>query len=671
MIPIGSAIVADSGDDRFMPKVGRMRSAGGKRTKSYLNRVLDQISAAGQNGFGTGGRAKQFTGSRIGRGNQVMQHRRAGHSFGPSYRRVVIKTRVVKLKAGGVGAASAHMRYLLREGVAQNNEPGQLYNAHSNEADGKALLERSEGDRHQFRFIVSAEDATELADQKPFVRDLMKTMESDLGTKLDWVAVDHFNTGQPHTHIVLRGKDDQGKDLVIARDYIAQGMRRRANEIVTLELGPQTERELIQKFQRQVDQERFTDLDRELVREAGEGGLVAPNKPVTSADRFKQAVRTRRLQHLVRLGLAQETSVGEWRLSPKLEPTLRRAGESGDIIKTMYRALKQSGLDAGASELAIYDPADPNAKIVTGQVIDRGLHDELNEGHYAVVDGADGRLHYVALDPKQDMDDLPIGAIVEVHPASRGMKPSDRVISGIAARNGGIYSPEQHQAHDPKASSEYVQAHVRRLEALRRANIVRRFEDGSWEIPDDYQTRVAKLVQDQARYPGQLVLLSAFSLDQQVTAEGATWLDRQLVGSEVIDLRGDRFGKAAEDALLRRQDNLVEHRLAERDGKTTRYQRNLLMLLQRKELLAAGERLASELKLDFVEALDGHRTSGVYKRPIHLTSGKFVIIEKSKEFTLVPWRPTLEHQRSKMIAGTVQGASVQFDSGKKWGMGIG
>ncbi|UJQ94136.1 DUF3363 domain-containing protein [Mariluticola halotolerans] len=662
--------MAESPDDRFTPKLGRIRRAGGKRTKSYLNRVLNQISAAGQNGFVIGVGSKQFTGTRIGRGNQVMQHRRVGHSFGPSYRRVVIKTRIVKLKGGGIGAASAHMRYLQREGVAQNNEPGQLYNANSNEADGKALLERSEGDRHQFRFILSAEGATELADLKPFVRDLMQTMEHDLSTKLDWVAVDHFNTGQPHTHIVVRGKDDQGKDLVIARDYIAQGMRRRASEIVTLELGPQTEHELIQKFQRQINQERFTDLDRELVREAGEGGLVAPDKTVTPADRFKQAFRMRRLHYLERLGLAQETHPGEWRLSPKLESTLRRASERGDIIKTLHRALKQAGLDAGASELAIYDPAYANAKIVTGQIVDRGLHDELKDGHYVVVDGADGRLHYVALDPKQDMDDLPVGTIVEVHPASKGVKPSDLAISEIAAGNGGIYSPVLHQAHDPKASSEYVQAHVRRLEALRRVSIVHRFEDGSWEIPDDYQTRVAKLVQDQARYPGQLVLLSAFSLDQQVTAEGATWLDRQLVGSEVIDLRGNRFGKTVEDALLRRQDHLVEQGLAEWDGKSTRYQRNLLMLLQRRELLSAGERLAAEMKLEFVEAHDGQHISGIYKRPVHLASGKFAIIEKSKEFTLVPWRPVLERQLGKTVAGIVKGPSVSFDFSKKKGIGI-
>ena len=80
-------------------------------------------------------------------------------------------------------AARAHLRYLQRDGITREGQPGELYDAASDEADGKAFLERSGGDRHQFRFIVSAEDGTELGDLKPFVRDLMRQMEHDLATQ--------------------------------------------------------------------------------------------------------------------------------------------------------------------------------------------------------------------------------------------------------------------------------------------------------------------------------------------------------------------------------------------------------------------------------------------------------------------------------------------------------
>ncbi len=441
-------------DNSFKPRLGRIRSRGNAKAKSYRNRVLHQISAAGESGFGLA-RASGFTGTRIGRGNDMLRRHRAGYRSGPASRRVVIKSRIVKMAGRGVGtglaAARAHLRYIQRDGVSKEHEPGRLYDA-GGDADGGAFLERSEGDRHQFRFIVSPEDAAELDDLKPFVRDLMRTMESDLGTRLDWVAVDHFNTSHPHTHIVLRGRDDQGKDLIIARDYIVHGMRRRASELLTLELGPQTEQEIRLKLERQVEQDRFTDLDRQLVRQVEDGVLDMRAGREAGNRQYRRNLQMGRLRVLEQRGLANEIAPGRWRLSPDLEETLRRAGERGDIIKTMHRGLKAARLDIGAADYSIFDPGDPRALTITGRIIDRGLHDELNDGHYIMVDAADGRVHYVTLDPRQDMEDLPLGAVVEVRPADKGIGPADRTIADVAGRNGGIYSPDLHRAHDTDAS---------------------------------------------------------------------------------------------------------------------------------------------------------------------------------------------------------------------------
>lgn len=660
-------------DDGFEPKLGRIRSRGSAKAKSYINRVLHQISAAGENGFGLA-KSRGFTGSRIGRGNDMLRRHRAGYQFGPSSRRVVIKSRIVKLAGRGVGsglgAARAHLSYIQRDGVSKAHEPGQLYDANKDDADGRAFLDRSEGDRHQFRFIVSPEDATELDDLKPFVRDLMRTMEDDLGTRLDWVAVDHFNTGHPHTHIVLRGRDDQDKDLVIARDYIAHGMRRRASELLTLELGPQTEQEIRRKLERQVDQDRFTDLDRQLVRQADGGVLDMRAEQASGEGRFRNTLQKGRLRILERRGLAEEVSPGRWQLAPNLEQTLRRVGERGDIIKTMHRGLKAAGLEVGASEYSIFDPGDARAQTLVGRVIDRGLHDELKDGHYITVDATGGRVHYVALDPRQDMADLPIGAIVEVQPAERGLGRADRAIAEIARRNGGVYSPEVHRELDRDASEEFVKAHIRRLEVLRRQNIVQRFADGSWEVPEDFEERVAGLAEKSSRYPTRVLTLSYLSLDAQVGEEGATWLDRQLVGKEPVELRGERFGAAASAAMRQREDHLIEQGLAERRDDGIRYRRNLLQYLRQREIAATGSRLATEYGLSFTETPDGARVEGVYRRSVHLASGKFAILEKSKEFTLVPWRPVVERQYGKMVSGAMRGSTVSFDFGRKKGIGI-
>jgi hypothetical protein len=219
-------------DDEFRIRLGRIGNRRGRKAISYVKRVGKIAQKAG---IGTTHRTSSFTGSRIGRGyaqGTVSASRRS-----PGQRRVVIKARIVRIKAGNAGAVRAHLRYVQRDGVTREGNPGELYDEGRDHVDGKAFAERGEGDRHQFRFIVAPEDSGEIADLKPFVRDLMRQMESDLGTRLDWVAADHFNTGHPHSHIVVRGKDDHESDLVIARDYIAHGMRARASELITRLMG--------------------------------------------------------------------------------------------------------------------------------------------------------------------------------------------------------------------------------------------------------------------------------------------------------------------------------------------------------------------------------------------------------------------------------------------------
>ncbi|MCP4083061.1 MAG: DUF3363 domain-containing protein, partial [Planctomycetaceae bacterium] len=103
--------------------------------------------------------------------------------------------------------------------------------------------------------------------------------------------------------------------------------------------------EVADKFRRQIDQDRFTGLDRELVQSAEGGFVETAIRPATPVDRFKHAMRMGRLRYLERQGLAREIGGGEWELSPKLEATLKRAGERGDIIKTMHRGMKQAGID--------------------------------------------------------------------------------------------------------------------------------------------------------------------------------------------------------------------------------------------------------------------------------------------------------------------------------------
>ena len=256
-------------DDRFRVRPGTPKQRG----EAFINKVLRQTNKAGAKLGKVVGKVGYRPGSRLGRGHVAARF--AGASLTPNARRVTIKARLVHLAKAGPRSTAAHLRYIEREGVDRQGGPGHVYGPTTDAADTAAFEERGREDRHQFRFIVSPEDAEQLDDPRTYARHLMARMEADLGTRLDWVAVDHWNTDNPHTHVVLRGKDDTGKDLIISRDYIAEGMRHRAAELATEWLGPRTELEIQRTMERELDQERWTRLDRTLQRVAVDG-LVRP-----------------------------------------------------------------------------------------------------------------------------------------------------------------------------------------------------------------------------------------------------------------------------------------------------------------------------------------------------------------------------------------------------------
>ena len=189
--------------DNFQPKLGRIRDAKGTSNLRTTAKVFREAGKAGARAVRLRGHISPSS-LRRGMGTGALA---AAGLIAPGSRRVIVKARYTRHRPGDLGAATAHLRYIRRDGVTREGLPGRLYDASSEDADLDAFLDRSERDPHQFRFMVSPEDSARITDLKPFVRDLMRQMQQDLGTTLDWVAVDHFNTGHSHTHVVIRGKD--------------------------------------------------------------------------------------------------------------------------------------------------------------------------------------------------------------------------------------------------------------------------------------------------------------------------------------------------------------------------------------------------------------------------------------------------------------------------------
>lgn len=655
--------MAHSDEDRFRPRPGKVRGHGDAGAKRFTSQVLRAVQKTGS---GSGRPLTRSPGRGAEKGRGHVAARLLGGRLGPRSRRAVVKARLVVHAQAAPGSTGAHLRYIQRDSVTREGKPGQAYSATRDFADTEAFEARVEGDRHEFRFIVSPEDAAEIGDLKGYARDLMVRMEADLGSKLDWVAVDHWDTNNPHTHIVLRGVDETGRDLVIARDYISRGFRGRASELATDLLGPQTELEMRERMTREVGQERWTGLDRQLADHVREGVIDLRDTPAAGDQGFKRGLLVGRLQLLEQLGLAEPQAAGRWTISPEAEPTLRAMGERGDIIRTMQRAMK-----GAARPLSVFDAETTKATVI-GRVAAKGLADELQDRGFLIVDGIDGRAHYVALGPGRDLSAYPNGGIVEVRAAPREPRPADRIIAAQVGPDG-LYHPDRHLAaarRDARPGNDpdgFIAAHVRRLEALRRAGVVERLDNGGWRIPPDYLGRAA--AHEAGRFGGASVeLRSHLPIAHQTRAIGATWLDRTLIDGTAPAPTG--FGAEVRAALDGRRDLLVEEGLATRRGQRLVLARDLLATLRNREVAQIGRSLAAESGLDHRLVGDGGKVSGVYRRSIMLASGRFAMLDDGVGFSLVPWKPVLEQRLGQSVAGIVHGGTVSWDLSRQRGIGV-
>ena len=576
-------------DDDLHVRPGRIGH--GRDAKSFVGEITKAARKAGHLGRSFSAKRGPTGKSNFGRGRAAALAR----SIRSPARRVAIKARVVRQLGTKFRSAplSRHIAYLERDGVTRDGARGEMFGPDAETADVKAFAERCEGDRHHFRFTVSPEDAGELADLRAFARELMSDAERDLGTKLDWVAVDHWNTDNPHIHILVRGRAGDGGDLVISRDYISRGLRGRAEERVELELGPRTEREIANALRLEVDAERWTSLDRALRDVADEGAGVADLRPnATGPDPELRRLMTGRAIKLERMGLAEPAGPGCWTLKPGIEETLRDLAIRGDIIKTMHRAMADGARAPDVAAFAVH--GDDITDRVIGRLVERGLHDELSGTAYAIIDGANGRTHHIRFANLDMTGDAQPGAIVE-------------------------------------------------LRAWEDANARRRLS---------------------------LATRSDLPLEAQVTAPGATWLDRELVARDPTPTAGG-FGAEIRDAMARRSEYLVAEGLARQQGNRVIFASGLIDTLRQRDLDTAASRLATETGLRHTPSGQGDYVAGIYRQRVTLASGRFAMIDDGLGFQLVPWRPALEQKLGQQVLGTMlPGGGVDWSLGRKRGLGL-
>jgi len=305
----------------------------------------------------------------------------------PGIRRVTLKASFVKNNPKFPW--SKHGFYLMRESAQK-----RAFDVSEENIDLASKLGRwqEEGDRHMFRIILSPEDADRL-DLESYTREYVKRLEKGLGTELEWAAVEHDNTDHPHVHIVLRGKDDRGQDLVLSKDTIKSGLRTLAQDLATQELGLRSSEEILASREKTLEIAYMTEVDRGLLFRAkpgpnGDRILTLPKKS-GSGDRAEKLRQDReRLEVLERFGLSRQIRGDTWQLADNAEEVLKGMGLMRDITKR--RALVEGNASRPGLPFSLSWPGEK----LSGKILGSGPVSEMSEEKYLFIEGQDGRMYY-------------------------------------------------------------------------------------------------------------------------------------------------------------------------------------------------------------------------------------------------------------------------------------
>jgi type IV secretory pathway VirD2 relaxase len=339
------------------------------------------------------GMMKRLAGSRafaLGDRSGVLKaaQNRSGRAFRLDVRqRVIVKALVSRHSGKGVdraAALAAHVAYLGRAGAGADGARPEFFDRERDGDGGVFPTGEWGGDRHHFRFIISPEHGDRMGDLKTYVREVMSRVSADLGEpNLKWMGTCHYDTDQPHAHVLVRGRREDGRDLVIPRDYMGYGFRARAQEVAQERLGDLSRVEAERRIWRETTADRFTAFDRRLLAAASGDGVVEDGVGTTEA----WAALTRgRLRHLEGLGLAVRQG-RRYRLDPETEQKLRTLQARRDIIRT----LNQRRLESGREVRVL------GREPVRGRVVKVGFHDEAGAAPFAVVRDDKGVEHYARM----------------------------------------------------------------------------------------------------------------------------------------------------------------------------------------------------------------------------------------------------------------------------------
>jgi type IV secretory pathway VirD2 relaxase len=635
--PRSSNLMPDNSE--FTPRMGRIRNQDVHDNPLATSRATVRTASAPSL------RAKPLAPGTIryfGRGKGAAAAARLwSHTYG---RRVFIKFHIARSGPQRHAAFARYLSYIKRDGTDRDGSRSPMYSQSDEEIGVRDFNARARNDPHQFRIIASPEDSKEIKDLTGFTRKLMAQAGNDLGTRLDWVAVNHFDTEQPHIHIVLRGKDLCHDDLYIDGKYITEGLRYRAERIVANSLGPKRWRDITALQLRDVSRNAFTSIDRDF-EEALSNGALKLTQPVTRSERILENVHAKRLKHLQMLGLAKQLSPDTWRLETGWAESLKSLRRHEYIERA-----RGNTFATHRSDMEMRLPSDilRAGETITGRIVAILPSDELSSRMNLLIDGVEGRLRRVIL-PEGRIEDLPgIGGVLSVSATANPVADIDQSILGIARQNGGLFSTHLLRSQGRDLSPINEVEFRRRLEALKRAGLATPARADDWIISDDFE-----LVETGPKLS--IKVRSWLPVSQLAERRAFTWLDetdpRQFAGIK----RG--YGAHVRQALTARKVWLEQQGLARpRPG-----------LLDHQELQEALSGMAASRNKTIVDDAGASVFQGVYSGHLDLARRRFAIMENTRQIMAIPYTSGRASWQGRHMEVRRSGKSLEWSLGRSRG----
>ena len=592
-----------------------------------------------------------------------------GNSFAgmASAQRVVVKINPVKNKTKGVGSGAGsggqnlyhHIHYISRKKAGKDGEQAILFDGQNEALTRKDFFELCKDDRHHFRMIISPERGEDIEDFQGYVRKIMKRVESDMKTKLEWVGAVHYDTDDTHAHVIIRGKDARGEDLVIGRDYIAFGIRARAQEIATELLGERSLDDIQKSIEKEVDALRVTSLDRFIEKQASEERIIDVSKE-NNFDKSPhyEAVLKGRLRYLETAGLAKEDPPGVYTLNEDYQDVLYKIATRNDVIKQLY-----GRLDGELDDLEVFSLKAGEGSVVEGRLVDKGPADELTDRKYIVIEALQGGKHYVPVGEPFNYEKIDKGSLVRVKPGDQSSGRADYNINLIARQNDGIYDIEKHRSYIEKeqnyieedAREGYLGSHIKRIETLEQNEAVTDMGQGRYKVPEDVIEKGKEIsakinAREKKRFYPKLDILSAHAPEDLTDAAKKTWLDKELYARQQKKADAFQTDESLEKALEKRQDWLVKNNLAliQSNGDFA-LRKTALRDLTIMEVHQEGKFLATKAGLEFNSQKVKADQEFTYLGHTELESGKWAVVMRGKELQMARLDKAPEIEKGQKI----------------------